>query len=184
MLSSFVRLRSHLRHLARHRSQRRSSGPALRALRVPRRRRRNPRRSAKAGPPTVASRGVDPTGACTGNPQLWSVASGLMLRDGRRAKLTQITRGSAENRRIVPADALASSAPTANDRLVEVVDGYQQRSTATASMSNVSRATLWSATPSASRRCMSRRVGNTNPSNVFGSCVYWAIGGLPVTSGE
>ena len=132
----------------------------------------------------MASRGVDPTGACTGNPQLWSVASGLMLRDGRRAKLTQITRGSAENRRIVPADALASTAPTANDRLVEVVDGYQQRSTATASMSNVSRATLWSATPSASRRCMSRRVGNTNPSNVFGSCVYWAIGGLPVTSGE
>lgn len=83
------------------------------------------------------------------------------------------------------ADARASSVlPAANDRLVEVDDGHQQRSTATASMSNVSRATLWSATPSASRRCMSRRVGNTNPSNVLGSCVYWAICGLPVTSGE
>jgi hypothetical protein len=38
-------------------------------------------------------------------------------------------------------------------------------------MSSVIGAKLWSATPFASWRCTRRRVGNTNPSNVFGSWV-------------
>ena len=74
-LSRVVRSRSQLRHRARYRSQRRSSVPALRALRVPRRRRRNPCRSVKARTAEGGLTPRRPDERLHRQSQLWSVAS-------------------------------------------------------------------------------------------------------------